>query len=97
VPPSGARTAAGRKARGPSVEGMANRSPWLQPGPAKRCARLAVVWGVLALFAAVIAVVFVEAPVWGRICEALAAVALGAVAVAYYASYRVHAREGLPG
>jgi hypothetical protein len=76
---------------------MANRSPWLQPGPAKRCARLAVAWGVLALLAAVIAVVFVDAPVWGRVCEALAAVVLAAVALAYYASYRVHAREGLPG
>ncbi|MFT2690714.1 hypothetical protein [Clavibacter zhangzhiyongii] len=76
---------------------MATRSPWLQPGPAKRCARLAVVWGVLALLAAVIAVVLVDIPVAGRICEALAAVAFAVVAVSYYASYRVHAREGLPG
>ncbi|ALD13767.1 hypothetical protein [Clavibacter capsici] len=76
---------------------MANRSPWLQPGPARRCARLDVLWGVLALLAAVLAVAFVEAPVWGRICQALAAVALGALAVVYYASYRVHARDGLPG
>jgi hypothetical protein len=76
---------------------MANRSPWLQPGPAKRCARLAVVWGVLALFAAVLAVALVDIPVIGRICEALASVALAAVALAYYASYREHAREGLPG
>ncbi|QIS40093.1 hypothetical protein [Clavibacter capsici] len=76
---------------------MANRSPWLQPGSARRCARLAVLWGVLALLAAVLAVAFVEAPVWGRICQTLAAVALGALAVVYYASYRVHARDGLPG
>jgi hypothetical protein len=74
---------------------MANRSPWLQPGPAKRCARLAVVWGVLALFAAVLAVALVDIPFIGRICEALAAVALAAVALAYYASYRVHGREGV--
>jgi hypothetical protein len=76
---------------------MANRSLWLQPGPARRCARLAVVWGVLALFAAVLAVVLVDIPVIGRICEALAAVALAVVAVLHYVSYRVHAREGLPG
>ncbi|MFC3297644.1 hypothetical protein [Clavibacter michiganensis] len=76
---------------------MANRSSWLQPGPAKRCARAAVLWAVVALLAAVIAIVFVDTPLWGRICEALAAVAGVALAAIYYASYRVHAREGLPG
>jgi hypothetical protein len=97
VPPTGARTGPDAPTGARSVEGMATRSPWLQPGPAKRCARLAVVWGVLALLAAVIAVVLVDIPVAGRICEALAAVAFAVVAVSYYASYRVHAREGLPG
>jgi hypothetical protein len=74
---------------------MANRSPWLQPGPAKRCARVAVLWSAVAVLAVVIAVVFVETPLWGRICEALAAVAAASLAGIYYASYRVHAREGI--
>ncbi|MBF4621789.1 hypothetical protein [Clavibacter sp. VKM Ac-2542] len=51
---------------------------------------------MLALLAAVIAVVLVDIPVIGRICEALAAVAFAVLAISYYASYRVHAREGLP-
>lgn len=70
---------------------MANRSSWLQPGPAKRCARIAVLWSVVA----VLTVVFVETPLWGRICEALAAVAAASLAGIHYASYRVHAREGI--
>ncbi|MFT7711242.1 hypothetical protein ACMT9Y_09795 [Clavibacter tessellarius] len=76
---------------------MANRSSWLQPGPAKRCARIAVLWSVAAVLAGVMTVVFVETPLWGRICEALAAVAAASLAGIHYASYRVHAREGLPG
>ncbi|AWG02682.1 hypothetical protein BEH62_13880 [Clavibacter michiganensis subsp. insidiosus] len=56
-----------------------------------------MLWAVVALLAAVIAIVFVDTPLWGRICEALAAVAGVALAAIYYASYRVHAREGLPG
>jgi TctA family transporter len=74
---------------------MANRSSWLQPGPAKRCAQVAVMWAVVAALAVVTTVVFVETPLWGRICEALAAVAAAALASIYYASYRVHSRDGI--
>jgi hypothetical protein len=52
-------------------------------------------WGVVAALALVTTVVFVETPLWGRICEALAAVAAASLAGIYYASYRVHAREGI--
>jgi len=74
---------------------MATRSSWLRPGPAKRCARVAVLWSVVAVLAVVMAVVFVETPVWGRICEALAAVAAAALAAINHASYRVHVRDGI--
>jgi uncharacterized membrane protein len=54
-----------------------------------------VLWVVVAVLAIVTAVVFVDTPLWGRVCQALAALAAAVLAGIHYASYRVHTRTGL--
>jgi hypothetical protein len=72
---------------------MSNESLWLQPGPASRCARAALLWGVSAVFTLTLAVfVLTRGNVswWGQVGLTAAPVLIGALALIYGASYRVH-------
>ena len=72
---------------------MSNKSLWLQRGPASRCARAALLWGVLAAFTLMLAVfVLTRGNVswWGQVGLTAAPVLIGALALIYGASYRVH-------
>lgn len=68
-------------------------SLWLQPGPASRCARAALLWGVLAVFTLLLAVIVLargNVTWWGQVGLIAAPVLFGALALIYGASYRVH-------
>lgn len=73
---------------------MPKESFWLQPGPASRCAKAAVVWGVLAALLLTLAL-FVLVSVGGvSWCNQLGLVAppvlTAALALIYGVSYRAH-------
>ena len=79
---------------------MSTESLWLQAGPARRCARAAVLWGVLTVSSAALAVfsfAVADAHPWTGWATVVATAVLAALTLMYGLSCRVHrAREARP-
>lgn len=69
---------------------MTKRSWWLQAGPAKRCAKAAVLWGALAAFSLVLSLVVSDMAWWAQLSQYVATLLLAGLAFVYGLSYRTH-------
>jgi len=69
---------------------MTKRSWWLQAGSAKRCAKAAVWWGVLAAFSLVLSFVVGDVAWWAQLSQFVATLLLAGLTLIYGLSYRTH-------